>query len=173
MNGTTDHRAVLVDMAEAIRVCAVDVWDATPMGAPARSRWAFVEPADFCCGAITVLYQGTSPVGPTAGRGCEPWLFSTDWRLDVSRPCPPGLGSVYNIVPDPAAEREADTLLAFDNAVMYQDFAPAVQKAATLAVRHAGFLVMSCVSFRPGRITSYNAGDCVSTRFDFTLGLSA
>jgi hypothetical protein len=172
---------VLVEIAEAVRRTAFDVFDATPRGAPAISRWTVGDPASFCCGAITVIFRRVSPIlQPTAAGGrpvgngnCEAWLWSSDWTLDVSRDCPPGLGSVYNILPSPEAEREADTLLLLDAATIYQDFAPLVQKAATTAVVSSSLPRYSCVSMRPGLLTPYTAGDCVGIRFDFTLGLSA
>lgn len=172
---------VLVEMAEAIRATAVEVFDLTPRGAPPVTRWTVGDPASFCCGAITVIFRRVSPITQPSGAGtrpngqgnCEPWLWSTDWTLDVSRDCPPGLGSVYNILPSPEAERESDTLLLLDAATIYQEFAPAVQQAATVAIRRASFVRPGCVSFRPGLVTPYSQGDCVGVRFDFTLGLSA
>lgn len=176
------HSEVLVDMAEAILRTAVDVLEATGRGAPARARFTSGEPAEFCCGSVTVIYRRQSPIVPPAASGsrplgpgsCDPFLWTTDWTLDLSRECPPQLGSVYNIVPSPAAERDWDHLQLLDAATLSQDFAPQVQKAATAAVRQAGFVQMTCVSFRPGLITPYTtSGDCVGHRFDFTLGLSA
>lgn len=168
---STETRELLADVAEILRQLAVDVLNATPQGAPSTSRISVGDPADVCCGSTTIILRRVVPV--QAGNGCDPTLWAADWRLDVARDCPPNLGSVYNILPNPAAEREADTLLMFDAVSIFAQFAVLAQKQVTQRVRlPSRAMSTGCVRFDAGQLEPYTSGDCSGWRFDFRIGLA-
>lgn len=165
------RRELLVHVGEAIAATAMDVFAATPQGAPATSRVVIGKAHDFCCDAVTVILRGLVP-NAQAGL-CEPWTMTSEWRLEVSRPCAEAqLGSVYNILPSPSSERASDTLLLLDAVSVYDHFAMLVQKRVTTVVRPPTSSARGCVSFQPGRLDPTEDGDCRGWRFDFRIGLS-
>lgn len=177
----SERASLLVDVADVLRRLAIDVLAVTPQGAPPRSRISVGTPVEACCGSVTVILRRVVPtaqvaLGGAAGsqpNGCEPFLWGVDWTLDVNRECPPNLGSIYNILPSPAAEREADTLMMLDVMSIVEQFASLVQQEVSRRVRRRGGVpVPGCVAYLPSGVVPYTEGDCSGWRFDFRLGLS-
>jgi hypothetical protein len=164
----SDVRELLANIGEALLSLAVDVFDATPQGAPATRRYTVGNPVQFCCGAITVSLRRIRPLGQPSS--CDPVRWQSDWTVDVGRDCVPNLGSVYNILPRCDTEQEFDIVLLMDAVSLYQQYAQLVAKRVTPIVR-PGSCGAGCVPYTVGSLVPYQEGECVGWRFDFSLGL--